>query len=47
MGKGTGMGLAAAYGVIRDLNGTITVESVQGEDSFFWGNTIQDEKRYA
>lgn len=34
-GKGTGMGLAAAYGTVQTHGGTITVESVVGSGSVF------------
>ena len=35
VGKGTGMGLAVVYGVVKDLQGTITVESTPGVGSIF------------
>ncbi|HVN97421.1 MAG TPA: PAS domain S-box protein [Syntrophorhabdaceae bacterium] len=35
VGKGTGMGLAVVYGIVKDLQGTITVESTPGSGSTF------------
>jgi CheY-like chemotaxis protein len=35
VGKGTGMGLAVVYGIVKDLKGTITVESAPGIGSVF------------
>ena len=35
VGKGSGMGLAVVYGIVKDLRGTITVESVEGAGSTF------------
>ena len=35
LGAGTGMGLAVVYGIVTDLEGTITVESEPGIGSTF------------
>ena len=35
VGKGSGMGLAVVYGIVKDLKGTITVESEEGKGSTF------------
>jgi two-component system NtrC family sensor kinase len=34
-GKGTGLGLSICYGIIRDLRGEITAQSVPGAGSVF------------
>jgi len=34
MGKGTGLGLSVSYGIINEMNGTITVENVKGGSCF-------------
>lgn len=45
-GQGTGMGLAVVYGIVRDLQGSISVESKVGSGSIFHvflPKTIKDE----
>jgi signal transduction histidine kinase len=44
VGKGTGMGLAAAYGTANSHGGSITVESVVGQGTTFT-ITLPTEKR--
>lgn len=36
VGEGTGLGLAAVYGIIKDWNGTVKVQSALGEGSTFF-----------
>jgi len=35
MGKGTGLGLAIVYGIIKEHNGFINVDSIRGEGASF------------